>query len=66
MQITINGEAMGGLGARDLAALVVELGLDARKVAVERNLEIVPRALYGATRLSEGDRIEIVQFVGGG
>ncbi len=66
MQLQINGEAKAGVGARDVAALVAELGLDARKVAVERNLEIVPRSLYAATALSEGDRIEIVQFVGGG
>ena len=66
MQLVINGEARGGLHARDLAGLVAELGLDARKVAVERNLEIVPRSLYAATPLNDGDRIELVQFVGGG
>ena len=66
MQLTINGEARQGLSARDVAGLVSELGLDARKVAVERNLEIVPRSLYSATALAEGDRIELVQFVGGG
>jgi sulfur carrier protein len=37
-----------------------------RKVAVERNLEIVPRSAYGATNLTDGDRIEIVHFIGGG
>ena len=63
---TINGESRSGLSARDLAGLIAELGLDARKVAVERNLEIVPRSLYGATALADGDRIELVQFVGGG
>ncbi len=66
MQLQINGEAKSDVGARTLAALVAELGLDPRKVAVERNLEIVPRSLYGQTPLAEGDRIEIVQFVGGG
>ena len=66
MQIVLNGEARAGLAARDLQALVAELGLDARKVAVERNLEIVPRSRYAATPLVEGDRIELVQFVGGG
>ena len=50
----------------DVAALVAALGLDGRKVAVERNLEIVPRSTYGLTALSEGDRIEIVHFIGGG
>jgi len=66
MQLTINGEArsFGALG--DIAALVTTLGLDVRKVAVERNLEIVPRSLYAATPLADGDRIEIVHFIGGG
>ena len=66
MRLVINGEARELDGAPDLAALVQRLGLDARKVAVERNLEIVPRTLYPATPLADGDRIEIVQFVGGG
>ena len=66
MTLTINGEprAFGGLSS--VAALVAELGLDARKVAVERNLEIVPRSAYGQTALADGDRIEIVHFIGGG
>ena len=66
MQLTINGEAREIAGAADVAALVLELGLDLKKVAVERNLEIVPRSLYAKTPLADGDRIEIVQFVGGG
>jgi thiamine biosynthesis protein ThiS len=66
MRLTINGETRDLPEASDLAALVTGLGLDARKVAVERNLEIVPRSLYGRTPLSEGDRIEIVHFIGGG
>jgi len=49
-----------------VASLVEALGLDARKVAIERNLEIVPRSTYGLTTLGEGDRLEIVNFVGGG
>ena len=64
MQIVVNGEPRPG--ARDVAALVAELGLDVRKVAVERNLQIVPRSLFTATPLADGDRIELVQFVGGG
>jgi thiamine biosynthesis protein ThiS len=50
----------------DIAALVAALGLDGRKVAVERNLQIVPRSTYGSTPLADGDRIEIVHFIGGG
>jgi sulfur carrier protein len=66
MRLTINGEerTFGALG--DIAALVAALELDARKVAVERNLEIVPRSLYASTALADGDRIEIVHFIGGG
>jgi thiamine biosynthesis protein ThiS len=66
MQLTINGEAQTFAALNDIAALVTALGLDVRKVAVERNLEIVPRSLYGATPLADGDRIEIVHFIGGG
>lgn len=65
MLIQLNGEQRE-VDAQTVAALVEALGLDLRKVAVERNLEIVPRSLYLATALAEGDRIEIVQFVGGG
>ena len=50
----------------EAAALVAALGLDGRKVAVERNLEIVPRSTYARTPLNDGDRIEIVHFIGGG
>lgn len=66
MQLTINGETRAFDGLADVAGLVARLGLDARKVAVERNLEIVPRSAYGRTPLAEGDRIEIVHFIGGG
>ena len=66
MRLTVNGEERTFDGVADVAGLVRALGLDARKVAVERNLEIVPRSTYGAARLGDGDRLEIVQFVGGG
>ena len=65
MRLTVNGEAME-VAAPTVAALVAALKLDGRKLAVERNLAIVPRSAYGATRLVDGDRIEIVAFVGGG
>jgi thiamine biosynthesis protein ThiS len=61
----VNGEVRA-VDAEDVRGLVEELGLDPRKVAIERNLEIVPRSTYEATALADGDRIEIVQFVGGG
>jgi thiamine biosynthesis protein ThiS len=66
MNLTINGEARMLDGAPNVAALVATLGLDGRKVAVERNLEIVPRSAYERTALEDGDRIEIVHFIGGG
>lgn len=66
MRLTVNGEERNIAAASDIAALIGLLGLDTRKVAVERNLSIVPRSLYGETLLAEGDRIEIVHFVGGG
>ena len=66
MKLWVNGEERAVDQVRDLAALVASLGLDPRKVAVERNLEIVPRSTYGATALADGDRIEIVHFIGGG
>ncbi|HTK34234.1 MAG TPA: sulfur carrier protein ThiS [Caulobacteraceae bacterium] len=66
MRLVINGEARELEEAADLAGLVTGLGLDPRKVAIERNLEIVPRSLYARTALADGDRIEIVHFIGGG
>ncbi|WP_174300117.1 sulfur carrier protein ThiS [Caulobacter sp. S45] len=66
MRLVLNGEPREFERASTVAALVEALGLDTRTVAVERNLEIVPRSLYLATGLSDGDRIEIVHFIGGG
>ena len=66
MNLTLNGESRAFAGVADIAGLVAQLGLDARKVAVERNLEIVPKSAYGRTALADGDRIEIVHFIGGG
>lgn len=63
--IQVNGEDRR-VAAETLSALAEELGLDIRKVAVEHNLEIVPRSRHTATRLVDGDRVELVQFVGGG
>ncbi len=66
MRLLLNGEERDVAGVLTIADLVTQLGLDARKVAVERNLEIAPRSTYGDTALAEGDRIEIVTFIGGG
>ncbi len=66
MKLWVNGEERSLGEVADVAALVAALGLDGRKVAVERNLEIVPRSTYAQTPVGEGDRIEIVHFIGGG
>ena len=66
MRLTVNGEARTLDGVLDIAGLIATLGLDSRKVAVEHNLAIVPRSAYGFTPVADGDRIEIVAFVGGG
>ncbi len=66
MEITLNGEEYRLAGEATVAGLLQELELEPRKIAVERNLEIVPHSQYSATALASGDRIEIVQFVGGG
>ena len=62
MRIQVNGEHRE-VAAATIVALVEELSLDVRKVAVERNLEIVPRSLHGSTALAEGDRVELVHAV---
>jgi sulfur carrier protein len=66
MRIHVNGEPRDVADGATIAALLALLGMDARRVAVERNQEIVPRSLHAETALSEGDRVEIVTMVGGG
>lgn len=65
MHIKLNGDDID-TKARTVFELLEEIGLSAHKIAVERNLEILPRSLYGETVISEGDLFEIVHFVGGG
>ncbi|MHC3127310.1 thiamine biosynthesis protein ThiS [Brevundimonas sp. GN22] len=65
MRIEVNGQGRD-TSAATILGLIEELSLDPRKVAVERNLEIVPRSLHATTELADGDKIELVQFVGGG
>ena len=66
LSIRVNGEHRRVRDGLTLAALALELGLEPAKVAVERNLEIVPRSTLGAVRVEDGDELEIVTFVGGG
>jgi thiamine biosynthesis protein ThiS len=65
ISITLNGEPRR-VASGSIAALVASIGLDPAKVAVERNLEIVPRSTLADVLLSDGDVLEIVHFVGGG
>jgi len=66
LAIHVNGELRRVTLGVTIAEMLAELGVDARKVAVERNLEIVPRSTFGAVRVEQGDAYEIVHFVGGG
>ena len=66
LDLTINGERQRLVGHPTVADLLASLGLDIRKVAVERNEEIVRRADYATTVLASGDMLEIVHFIGGG
>ena len=64
--ITVNGQHRRVPAGISIADLALELGLEPTKVAVERNLEIVPRSTLGAVKVEDGDDFEIVTFVGGG
>lgn len=66
MNLTINGEQRNFDAPMTVEQLLGDIGLDPRKVAVERNLEIVPKSDYGDQTLDEGDKLEIVHFIGGG
>jgi thiazole synthase len=66
MQITINGEAKSFVATLTVEQLLGEIGLDHRKVAVELNLAIVPKSSYSETTINDGDKFEIVHFIGGG
>lgn len=66
MQILVNGEARTVDDGITLATLVDELDLGGRRIAIEVNGELVPRSEHGARHLTENDRVEIVQAIGGG
>ncbi len=65
MNILLNGDQKK-VAAATVSQLVLELGLEKRMLAVERNLEVVPKSEYEQTKLIEGDRIEVVHMIGGG
>jgi thiazole synthase len=66
VNVTLNGEAKQLDAPTSVRGLLESLGLDPAKIAVERNLEIVPRGAYGDVAVADGDRLEIVHFIGGG
>ncbi len=66
MRLTINGKDQVFDGALSLTHLIEQLGMKGDRVAVELNREIVSRAQWAETSLKDGDRLEIVHFVGGG
>ena len=66
IRITVNGETREVEDGTTLRNLIEKLAFASERIAVEHNREVVARATWEATRLHEGDRIEIVHFVGGG
>jgi thiamine biosynthesis protein ThiS len=66
MTIMLNGDPHEIAGPLTLTALLEQLKIDPRRVAVEHNLNVVKRANYDSTQIQEGDQVEIVNFVGGG
>ncbi len=66
MQILLNGQPERLVDDLTLAQLVEQLGLAGKRIAIEVNDELVPRSEHGTHRLCDGDRVEIVQAIGGG
>ena len=66
MQITLNGEAINIKDNSKIGDILNEYALSPQKVAIELNLEIIPVDQFDTTTLNDGDKIEIVEFVGGG
>jgi sulfur carrier protein len=66
LSIVLNGSCCRCTDQATVADLIRELALEGKRVAVERNGEIVPRSRHGDTQLADGDRIEVVRAVGGG
>jgi thiamine biosynthesis protein ThiS len=66
IQIVVNGESTEVQQGSGISSLLLQLGLPNDRVAIERNLEILPRGEWAATTVQQGDRYEIVHLVGGG
>lgn len=66
MNVIVNGDTLEVGQNSSLAALVAQLGLTEKRIAIELNMEIVPKGLHAETQLQAGDTIEVVQAIGGG
>ncbi len=66
ISIVVNGETRSAAPGATVTQLLETLGIHGGRVAIERNLQIVPRSAWNETFVADGDRYEIVQFVGGG
>ena len=66
MQITLNGDTHEVAGPLSVTELLVQLNIDARRVAVEHNLVVLKRDAFATTLVQDGDQVEVVNFVGGG
>ena len=66
ISVTVNGDPRRVAAGASIAGMLREIGIDPKKVAVERNLAIVPRSTLAEAPVEDGDRFEIVHFVGGG
>lgn len=66
MHIQLNGEPYELPDGHTLADLIERMALTGRRLAIELNLDIVPRSQHASTQLKEGDRVEVVQAIGGG
>ena len=66
LSVTVNGELRRITTGATIAAMLRELGIDPKRVAVERNLAIVPRSTLDEVQVEDGDQYEVVHFVGGG
>ena len=66
MKVSVNGKLHDLAEGTTLAQLIEQLALKTDRIATERNLDVVPKAKYAETRLADGDKLEIVTFVGGG
>jgi thiamine biosynthesis protein ThiS len=66
LTVTVNGEKREVSAGSNVEGLLTQLGIGADRVAIERNLEILPREQWATTQVQQGDQLEIVHFVGGG